>query len=283
MTYILFDIGGTKTRIGVSWDGKRLGKVIIIPTPRDVRSGIAVLKSVAAELTRGKKIKAIAGGIAGSFDRRKSVIISGGANIKGWLGVHLKEKFEKAFHAPVYLENDAALAGLGEAVMGAGKRKEIVAYFTVSTGFGGTRIVNGKIDVSAYGFEPEYQIIDAGGCLCRKCGGDKLGKHISGNGILEHYGKKPEKIRGEHIRKDLARWLAIGLNNSIVHWSPDVVILGGSVMKLISVAQVRRELKKIFRAFPKPPPLKKAALGDFGGLYGALIYLQQQKRGMLHN
>src|SRR3989338_10491250 len=108
MVYILFDIGGTKTRIGVSFDGKRLGKVKIIPTSRDAKGGIAVLKSIAEELTGGKKIKAICGGIAGSFDRRKSVIVGGGGNIKGWVGKPLKVMLERKFHASVYLENDAA-------------------------------------------------------------------------------------------------------------------------------------------------------------------------------
>ena len=109
MVYILFDIGGTKTRIGVSFDGKRLGKVRVIPTPKTARKGIKIILDAAQELAAGEKIKAVAGGIAGSFDRRKSIIVGGGANIKGWMGVYLKEKFEKVFRVPTYLENDAAL------------------------------------------------------------------------------------------------------------------------------------------------------------------------------
>jgi glucokinase len=53
--------------------------------------------------------------------------------------------------------------GLGEAVFGAGKGREIVVYMTISTGVGGARIVGGKIDASAMGFEPGHQIIDACG------------------------------------------------------------------------------------------------------------------------
>lgn len=277
MAYILFDLGGTKTRIAVSPDGKRLGKVRIIPTPRDAMGGIAVLKSIAMELAGGKKIKAICGGIAGSFDRRKSVIIRGGGNIKGWVGKPLKALFQHVFHAPVFFENDAALAGLAEAVKGAGKGKEIMAYFTVSTGFGGVRIVNDKIDASARGFEPTYLIIDIGGKLCRKCRGKDIGAHLSGKGIFEHFHEKPENIKSQKIKNDLARFLAIGLHNAIAFWSPDMFIVGGSVMNIIPLDRVRAQLKKLYHGALPPPPIKKAALGDLGGLYGALIYLGQQR------
>lgn len=276
MAYIFFDLGGTKTRIAISSDGKRLGKVKVIPTPRDAKSGITVLKSVAEELAAGKRIKAICGGIAGSFDRRKSVIVGGGPNIKGWMGAHLKEKFEKAFHAPVYLENDAALAGLGEVKFGAGQGKEIVAYITVSTGYGGAKIINGIIDPHARGYEPSYEIVNA--MAYRKSWDDtRLRIYLSGSGIKKRFHKDPALIKSRAIQDELACWLAVALNNVIVFWSPDVIVVGGSVMNIIPMARVRAHLDKIYQRILPPPPIKKAALGDLGGLYGALIYLQQQR------
>ena len=276
MVYILFDIGGTKTRIGVSFDGKRLGKVRVIPTPKTARKGIKIILDAAQELAAGEKIKAVAGGIAGSFDRRKSIIVGGGANIKGWMGVYLKEKFEKVFRVPTYLENDAALAGLGEAKFWAGKSKEIVAYITVSTGLGGAKIVNGKIDPHARGYEPSYEIVNAG--AYRKSWDDtRLRTYLSGNGIKKRFHKDPALIKRRVIQNELARWLAVALNNVIVFWSPDIIVVGGSVMNIIPMSRVRAYLDKIYQRILPPPPIKKAALGDFGGLYGALIYLRQQR------
>jgi len=60
----------------------------------------------------------------------------------------------------VFIENDASIVGLGEAVSGAGMGEEIVVYITVSTGVGGTRIVSGEIDEHAYGFEPGHELIN---------------------------------------------------------------------------------------------------------------------------
>jgi predicted NBD/HSP70 family sugar kinase len=83
-----------------------------------------------------------------------------------------------------------------------------------------------------------------------------------------------------HILDKMAEILAYGVNNAIVHWSPDVVVIGGSMMKKIGIKIPRVEfhLKKIMRAFPNNiPKIKKAALADFGGLYGALALIKGKK------
>lgn len=45
-----------------------------------------------------------------------------------------QKELEKLIHKPVYLENDANLAALAEAIIGEGKEYNIVQYLTVSTG-----------------------------------------------------------------------------------------------------------------------------------------------------
>lgn len=272
--YLLFDLGGTKLRMALSRDGKRFFAVRIVPSPAMVRDGLEVFQAYLVE--QGvKKLKVVVGGVAGSFDRRKSVIVGGGNNIKGWAGKPLKEILERGLKAPVLLENDAALAGLAEATRGAGKGKEIVAYFTVSTGFGGARITRGKIDESAYGFEPCYQIVAGGKKICGRCRDIYLGNHLSGNAIYRHYHKDPKDIKDQKIQNNLAYWLAIALHNAFVFWSPDVIVLGGSVMNIISLARTRLHLKKIYHH--SLPSICGAKLGDLGGLWGALLYAEQKK------
>lgn len=275
MLYLVFDIGGTKTRLAVSENGKTFRSVKIIPTPKNFSEGVKAIKKFGLELSRGNKIKAVCGGVAGALNSEKNFLV-GGPNISRWIKKPLKKELKKAFRAPVFLENDAALAGLGEATYGAAKGKKIIAYITVSTGVGGARIVNNKIDANFLGFEPGHQIIDAGACLCKKCKGGYLLNHISGSAIKKHFYKRPEEIFNPKIKDDLARWLAIGLNNSIVHWSPEVIVLGGSVMKIIPLDKVKRHLKSILKIFPVIPQIKKAALKDLGGLYGALVLLKQK-------
>ena len=267
--FILFDIGGTKIRVAAANREGIIGEPMIMQTPANFDKGMELLTQTVHSFSTGEKITAMVGGVAGSFDRGHTTLVSG-PNIASWIGKPIKKLFEDAFQASVYLENDAALAGLGEAVVGAGKDYEIVGYMTVSTGVGGARITNKKIDKHVFGFEPGFQIIDFDGSSCSRCSKRHLGAHISGKGVEEHYGIKGEHITDPNVWEDITRAFAVGLANTILHWSPDIMVLGGSMMKDISLDRVRELVKDYVRVYPELPAIERAALGDTGGLEGAL-------------
>lgn len=277
MANILFDIGGTKTRIAFS-DGNEVLKTVILDTPKNFEEGIRVFKKTAVELAGTEIIEKAAGGIAGPLDKEKETLLRA-PHLSGWVDMPLRQKLSEALNAPVFLENDSALVALGEATEGAGKGFNIVAYLTVSTGVGGARVVGGRIDDNASGFEPGHQIIDPTNALCRSCENGELESYVSGTAIEKRFGKKPYEILDSAVWEETAKFLALGLHNTIVHWSPDVVVLGGSMMKEIGIPidRVKHHLEKILNIFPVLPKIKKAELGDLGGLHGALAYLKQQK------
>lgn len=266
--FILFDIGGTKTRITSAFSSDNFNDPIILDTPKTYEEGIELMKSTILDLTKGQTIQKIFGGIAGPVDQHTHSLIQS-RNLPLWVGKPLTTDLEHYFHTSVFLDNDSAMVGLGEAVYGAGKDFSIVEYITVSTGVGGARIVNGAIDERSIGFEPGHQIVGENG--------ESLEELISGRAIMEKMGKKAEEISDESFWKVQAEILARGLNNTIADWSPDVVVLGGSMMNKvgISVLYVEESLKRIFTAFPTLPPLKKAVLGDLGGLYGGLACIRK--------
>ncbi len=277
--FILFDIGGTNMRVAASSDGETFGEPRIIPTPKDFDDGMRTLKDTALSLAEGKKIDAVGGGIAGTLSRDRAIFLNG-PHLQGWNGKPIKKALAELFGAPAFVENDTAIVGLGEAVAGAGKGHAIVVYMTVSTGVGGTRIVDGKIDVSAMGFEPGHQIIDAGGALHETTvagRGIDLEGYISGTAVSARYGKKPKEITDPAFWDEMARLLAYGLNNTIVHWSPDIVVIGGSMMNQIGIPvdRVRAHLKGILHIFPEHPAIEHSALGEIGGLHGALHFVRQ--------
>ena len=260
-------------RLAISKDGKSVGEAKIVPTPQDFKEGMRLFEEVAKELLGDAKPKAIAGGVAGPLDNEKTMLVNS-PHISSWVKKPLKEELEKRFGIPVFLEKDEVVAGMGEAVQGAGKGNPIVVYMTVSTGVGGTRIIDGSVDRSSMGFEPGHQIIDQG---------KSLEQLVSGSGVTARYGKNPREIADEMIWNDLARLLAIGLNNTIVHWSPDIVVLGGSMIlgtPAIPLDEVKKHLRDILHIFPELPPLEKAVLGDTAGLYGALTLLKQKYNAM---
>lgn len=253
-------------RFAVSSGGRSIGSPAVFSTPKDFRKALAIFKEAARKLAHGRKIKAAVGGVPGVLDGQKSKLVRA-PNLPRWRGKPLKKELQKVFKAPVYLENDAALAGLGEAIYGAGRGFKIVAYLAVGTGVGGARIIGGKIDENAFGFEPGHQII----CVER---GRDLEDYIGGAALQKRLHKKPEEIKNERARDLLAWWLAHGLHNIAVFWSPDAVVLGGSVMSIIPLERVKFHLKKALSIFPKAPQIKKAKLGDKAGLYGALALLK---------
>ena len=262
--HLLFDIGGTKTRIAFSEDGTSINEPIIFDTPQDFSEGLKVFRTHTEQLIGNKKITSVVGGFPGVFNKSKNTVLRA-PNLPGWEGKPLQAELEKICGTPVVLENDAALAGLGEATCGAGKGHSIVAYLTISTGVGGARIVDGKIDRNVYGFEPGHQIINLEN-------GKTLEQYVSGKSIENIYHQKPHEITDKAIWNECAKHLAVGVHNAIVFWSPDIIVLGGSMMHEpgISIEIVRDEVKKLLTIFSEIPTIEKSSLGDAAGLYGAL-------------
>jgi len=259
-------------RLAVSSDGQTITDSKIVPTPKDFETGIQTLKQLASELAGEEEIKGVAGGVAGPLDQNKTQLIKS-PHISGWIQKPLKGELEKAFNVPIFLENDADLAALGEAAVGAGVGQNIVAYLTISTGVGGGRVVNGQIDHNALGFEPGHQIIVIDGNECNCGGKGHLEAYIGGSYLEKIYGKKAEDLADPEIWDQVARYLAVGLQNTIVHWSPDIVILGGSVSQSIPLDKVKESLSQLLTIFPAAPEIVKASLGDQAGLLGALKLL----------
>jgi len=272
--YLLFDIGGTNIRLSFSKNGLDIGESIIVATPSNFDSAIDVIFSAAKTIGAYGNITRAAGGIAGVFNAEKSTL-ERSPNLLGWIGKPLKVRLEQALGVPVFFENDAAIVALGEAHYGAGKNFSIVEYLTVSTGVGGARVVDGIIDERSVGFEPGQEIITV-----ENEGPVTLENTVSGKAIEKRFGKKPKEVVDPFVWEELAEKLAYGVYNTIVLWSPDVVVLGGPMITgdpAIPISRVEFHLARILKIFPKPPVIKQAELGVLGGLWGALEFVKGTK------
>ncbi len=270
MAYLLFDIGGTKTRLALSEDGKTFGVPEIFATPKNFDEGMRMIEERARTLAEGQELERAAGGISGTLNPDKTTLTHA-THLPEWVNEPLLERLQIALDTTVTLENDTAVVGLGEAMAGAGRGFGVVVYLTVSTGVGGVKIERGKIDSHTFGFEPGFQIIN-------EATGETLESAISGTAIAKKYGKAPREITDQAVWDECARILAVGVHNAILHWSPEVVVIGGSMMKApagINVAAVTEHLAKLPNPLPVYPPLKAAALGDLGGIHGALALLSE--------
>lgn len=270
--YILFDIGGTKMRAAGTSDLERIENIQKRETPSAYSTGMDTLAEMITEISGGGNVEGIAGGLSGVFNNDHTQLLR--APNKDWVGKPIADDLKTRFDAPVFLENDAAVVGLGEAHYGVARGHAISSYITVSTGVGGARIVDGRIDSNAHGFEPGHQVIDVQ---------DEtpvlLEDIISGSALTERTGIHPSEIHDDAVWDTEARLLAYGLNNVAVLWSPEVIVLGGAMIFKrpgIHTEKVEEYFRKVIEIFPSVPALAQATLEDDGGLYGAMVLLQQK-------
>lgn len=278
MTYVLFDIGGTKTRVALSEDLETLSKVESFKTPLKFEDGIKKMIETIESMSPGK-VEAMAGGVRGRLNEEKTGIDKEIVLTK-WAGKSIVDAFKKKYKVPIFIENDAAAAGVGEAVYGAGIGAEIVAYHTISTGVGGVKIERGYIDDYSIGFEPGHQILDVDRTILGDDITPTLENLVSGAAVEARFGVKPYEIpQSDLLWNELAEYLSQGLRNTILYWSPDVVVLGGSMIigdPRIEIDVVRKCVVEALDSFVECPFITIAKLGDEAGLYGGMGILKQR-------
>lgn len=257
--YIVCDIGGTNMRVA-SVANDALGEIKKLRTPKEPAEGIAQFVALARECAQGEKITAIAGCVAGSVSDEGA--ISDARNLRAWEGKNIVQELSEALGAPVNIVNDAALAGLGEASAGGGRGAAKLAYITVSTGVGGGLIEGGKI-------------VAAGGIADIKIDGADLEDLVSGTAVSKKFGIPSKDLDSLEERNKLADTLAEGLRVVTERWSPDTIVLGGSMIVGVNPIPLSRVQESVSKLVAKPPVIKMAELGDNGGLWGGLALLKQ--------
>jgi len=143
------DIGGTTVKIGFL---KRNGDILYkweIPTNKE-NHGMIVEEIWQSIQTHMKKqgitiehIASIGVGVPGFVDRESGLVYKG-TNI-GWENYELKKQLTSLADVPVFVENDANMAALGENFKGSGNQASNLIFVTLGTGVGGGIIVNGNI------------------------------------------------------------------------------------------------------------------------------------------
>ena len=275
MSVIIVSIGGDTVRFaeGDSNTGELFNKKSQ-KTPADPNEAAKMIISYISECTHNPENLVI--GVRGRLDEEKSKI-SNDTLLINWIDYELKAKLSKSLNLPVYLENDAALAGLGEAVYGAGKEFDYIVYHSVGAGVGGVKIEEKKIDHGTLGFEPGHQILDIDRTVLGEDVTPTLENLISAKAITDRYGSRPEDISQDDILwSQLAHYLGQGLRNSILYWSPEAIVLGGQMIlgkPCISLEDVRKETVTALDEFYDCPFITKATLGDDAALYGGLALL----------
>ena len=275
--YISIDLGGSNTRVASTKDLKEILEIIKVQTEQNIDLERSIINSSIEKLVGDQEIKGVCLGVPG-FVNKKERKFEKIVNVPSFSGFSFDEIIGNIV-APerILAENDASLAGLGESVLGAGKNFDVVAYLTLSTGVGGVRIAEKKIDPHQKFSEPGHMIIEENGRKCEFCGQNGcLCAYTSGTAFKEIYGMNPSECEDLKIWSEYAKKLSLGVINLIAEWAPDVVVLGGSISNKFEEffkEPLMAELSK--QDFFKIPPIVKSELGDNSGIYGGFVMLKQ--------
>lgn len=216
---LAIDIGGTKTLLGVfDYDGT-LQKTHKFPTPNDYALFISTLETELASFKKGVVIDHCVAAVPGKLDRVKGIGLAFG-NL-AWENVPIGKDLSRVVGVPTHIENDARLAGLGEASFVPDYKK--VLYITVSTGIGSSLVVNGRLDKNHLDAEVGHMMLEHQGRI------RTWESFASGKAIYEHFGKRAAELSEPSEWYIVSRNIAIGLINVIATTTPEVVIIGGGV------------------------------------------------------
>ena len=291
------DIGGTKIAVGMVDDkGKVLARA---QTPTDGHSYGRGLEAIARMLREtsaqvGATLTGIGIGATGPVDPIRGEF--GDVDfLPGWRSKNLVRDLQQSFSVRVAMENDGDAAALAEAGWGAGRSRTRLIYVTVGTGIGGGIILDGKLYRGVDGAHPEigHQVLDASGppCSCgfRGCWESLaagpamvawLDRHAPA-GYLHRPGITAKRIcelaiEGDELAAQAveheAYYLGLGLANLISMFTPDAIVLGGSVMKSapLFMGRIREVIRGGCRFVPaEKTELMLASLGDDTNLIGA--------------
>ncbi len=308
--YVGVDVGGTKIAAGlVSFEGSLLKQKSILtkaerPFEIVVKDIIALIKEITSELA-DDELKGIGVGIPGIADKQTGRVFEC-VNL-GWRLVPLRQVLEEEFKLPVYVENDASVAGLAEYTVGSLRGTTNSILITLGTGVGGGFIIDGKLYSGTNGLASEIGHMVVGDnfykCNCGKTGcletftsalalinytKKLLAEEEMASPLRDYIGEREEALNAKLIFdlakqgdslalmavNRLVKYLAIGISNLVYTLDPEIISLGGGVSKagdyLLNLLKAKVEEIKIFKDVPSAR-LVLAELGNEAGIVGAAM------------
>lgn len=261
---VAIDTGGTKTLItAFSRDGIA-GEKIKFPTPPKQEDYLETLKETLRARYGGQRVEAIViampaivkNGVAVWCNNLHWTDFDVAAALKGVLG-----------NTPVWVENDANLAGLAE-TRSRDPMPMSSLYVTVSTGIGTGVTTNGVID-------PGLRLSEGGRMLVEYNGRVREWESFaSGQAIYKAYDSYARDITSKRSWNEIADRISRGFLAAIPLLQPDLIIIGGSIGTYFD--RYGEQLEKIIRshlpAHIPCPPIVPAKHPEEAVIYGCYYH-----------
>ena len=308
---IAVDIGGTNIRVAITNSDGEIFKKISFQTNgnKDISIATENLISIVQDIIKKNKIMGVGVSSAGPIDPYTG-IYNHSPNLSSWHGKSMKKDLEEATKLPVFFGHDCTLAALAEITYGEFKNSENLIYVTISTGIGGGIIMNKNMVTGNKGsIEIGHMIVNPGGEKCNiGCIGCLEGC-ASGPAIVKLTSKLYEEYPDEDILKKMTNFdkinlttkkifdadikgsmlsrkivkstlnhISTGIINLLNIFDPEVIVLGGGVIK--SISRYLPELQSMSNTMALPghrkTPIKITSLGEDVCLLGASVLVAKE-------
>lgn len=261
---VAVDTGATKTLVASFGKDGVLGHQTKFPTPHDPKEYVKELRLVIQEQYKDKSVEAIVVAIPG-------VIKNGVVKICGnlpWSNFDVATALSGVLgKTPIYLENDAKLAGLAETRF----LKTIPSqalYVTISTGIGTGIITEGHINPDLRNSEAGHALIEYDGVV------REWESFASGRAIYKAYGKYAHDITSKRTWDQIADRISRGFLAVIPILQPDIIIIGGSIGTYFDKysEHLLGLLKEKLPAIAPCPKFVQAKYPELAVIYGCYYY-----------
>ncbi|MEX1142001.1 MAG: ROK family protein [Thermoleophilaceae bacterium] len=308
------DIGGTKVAAAVV-DGVEVRHRVERPT--ELASASALLDSV-AEIARevarsaGREPVVVGAGVPSQIDAATGTALAS-VNIP-FAGVPLRAELGNRLGVPVFVDNDANCAALGEAQLAPDPPARDLAMLTLGTGVGGGLVIGGRVFHGATGLGGElgHMVVDGRAADDAPRGAfprpGSLEWHCSGRGLereatraaAESPGSALSRLRdatgrvsgrdavaaardgdgpATAVLERFGRWLGIGVATVVNAFEPQRVVVGGGISQAAELFLETARAEAARWALPalwERTTLALARGGPDAGLIGAAVLAAQE-------
>jgi glucokinase len=301
------DLGGTNLRVALVSDEGKISRKIKKPSSEQI---IDALTESIDEIRHDIPVAGIGIGVAGLVDRAHGrVFIS--PNLRAVENTDITGSLKKKFGVPIFIENDANVAALGEKLAGAGRDFDNFVLFTLGTGIGGGIIHKGKLlevssELGHMSIKSEAEKCPCGniGCLenyasaramvakaisMLEKGTESLLKECCKGSI---YKVTPEDIYkaaldgdtlSREVLREAGKYLGVGLANIINIISPQAIILTGGLIGAWNIyvqEAIKEASRRAFKDLFDCVKILPSTLGDDSGVIGAasLVFMETTRR-----
>ena len=309
MIALAVDLGGSHAACAVVRDGEILASKNVPADGRNTLSSLLPLLSqtlyelIVSTQIRRADIAGLVLGFCGIVNARTNSVCATNGKFEDATELDLQTWCTGQLGLPLFLENDARLALLGEYAFGAARGAQDAVMVTLGSGVGGAALLNGQLLQSKHGLAGTIGghlpvVLDGRRCTCgnRGCADAEASTAILGelyarqagseNGMLRgrtpigfaevfeaaDRGDKPAASALEHCMRV---WSALTV--ALIHaYDPEIVVFGGSVLK--READILPRLQEYVWAHAWTPgrsvTLRAAALGSDAALLGAVPLIE---------